>query len=95
MPSHLDSKLTDRWSERQDVDLIDCLPDAVAIVDDGGRIRQVNNQFAAMFGFERDDLLGQPIEVLTPAQFRHHHVDHRAAYRGKPHRRANGDGLAL
>ena len=95
MPNYWRSQVTDRWSDNQTVGLIDCLPDAVAVVDDDGRIRQVNSQLTEMFGFERDDLLGQPIEVLMPEQFRHHHVDHRAAYRGKPHRRANGDGLAL
>ena len=79
----------------QDISLIDCLPDAVAIVDDCGRIMHANNQLVAMFGFECADLVGQPIEALMPEQFRHHHVDHRAAYRGNPHRRANGDGLAL
>src|SRR5665213_1746000 len=95
MANYWRSQVIDRWSDSQTVGLIDCLPDAVAIVDDSGRIRQVNHRLAAMFGFDRDDLLGQPLEVLMPEQFRHHHVDHRAAYRGPPHRRANGDGLAL
>jgi len=50
-------------------DLIDCLPDAVAIVDDSGTIGYLNDHLAAMFGFERGALVGQPVEVLIPEPF--------------------------
>jgi diguanylate cyclase (GGDEF)-like protein/PAS domain S-box-containing protein len=76
-------------------DLIDCLPDAVAIVDDSGTIGYLNDHLAAMFGFERGALVGQPVEVLIPERFRRRHVEHRADYRAKPHWRANSDDLAL
>ena len=77
------------------VGLIDCLPDAVAIVDDLGRMMQVNKQFTSLFAFEAGELIGRPIEILMPKRARHRHVDYRTTYQEQPHHRPNADGLAL
>ncbi len=60
------------------------VPDAVIITDDDGRIVTANAQAERAFGYERGELIGQPIEVLVPEQFREAHARHRARYRGQP-----------
>jgi len=70
-------------------------PDAITVVDSAGRIRRVNAQAEAMFGYTRDELLGRPIETLLPERFRHQHVAHRSGFQGEPRLRPMGKGLEL
>ncbi|MGH9888089.1 MAG: sensor histidine kinase, partial [bacterium] len=60
--------------------LLEAAPDAMVIVGDRGRIVLVNSQTEAMFGYSRDELLGQPVEILVPEQFRAQHPEHRVGY---------------
>ena len=60
--------------------LVEAAPDAMVIVDADGLIGLVNAQTIALFGYEANELLGRPVEVLVPARFRHKHPDHRRAY---------------
>ena len=46
--------------------LLDAVPDALVGVDRAGVIRYVNRRAQSLFGYERDDLVGQPIETLVP-----------------------------
>ena len=48
-----------------------------------------------MFGYSRDDLLGQPVETLLPEAFRAVHVAHRQRFMGQPKTRPMGAGLSL
>ncbi|MGH7436689.1 MAG: ATP-binding protein, partial [Polyangiaceae bacterium] len=50
--------------------LLESAPDGIVIVGADGAIAFVNNQTELLFGYDRADLIGQPIEVLVPAQFR-------------------------
>ena len=75
--------------------LWDSAPDAMAIVDQNGRIVLVNVQLEQMFGFRREELLGAPIDVLIPARVREKHREHIAKYRDHPHVRSMGIGLGL
>jgi len=75
--------------------LVDAAPDAMVIVDPDGRIELVNSQAEAMFGYERGELLGRPVETLVPPRFRAHHPAHREAYVGAPKVRPMGAGLEL
>jgi PAS domain S-box-containing protein len=50
--------------------LLDVVPDALLGVDCGGVIRFVNRQSELLFGYERDDLLGAPVEMLVSESFR-------------------------
>src|SRR5579883_3088511 len=74
---------------------LDLAPDAIIIVDEGGRIRYVNAQTEALFGYRREELLGQTIEMLMPDRFRERHIHHRRVYRDQPRIRPMGVGLAL
>ena len=70
-------------------------PDAAIIVDADGRIRLVNAQTERLFGYYREELLNQPIEMLIPARYRSRHVGERRGYYNDPHVRPMGIGLEL
>src|SRR5262245_1553707 len=65
------------WSEHSFQQIVESLPDAVVVIDAAGRILLVNAQAEATFGYGRDEMLGQPIELLVPERFRAAHVGHR------------------
>jgi PAS domain S-box-containing protein len=75
--------------------LLEAAPDAAVIAGRDGRITLVNRQTEIMFGYDRQALLGQPVEVLLPERFRPRHVDHRASYAAAPRTRLMGVGLEL
>jgi PAS domain S-box-containing protein len=76
-------------------DLLDAAPDAMVIVDQNGRIRLVNEQVEKLFGYQREELLGQAIEVLVPERFHGGHPAHRNGYLRDPRSRPMGMNLDL
>lgn len=70
-------------------------PDAILLVDGGGRIIKANAQTETMFGFERGQLVGQPVEILIPKRYASQHVGHRSGYLSAPRTRTMGAGLEL
>ncbi len=64
--------------------LLESAPDAMIIVDEKGRMTIVNNQAESMFGYDRSEMLGQPIEMLLPERIRGAHVARRQAYIDDP-----------
>src|SRR6185312_6897524 len=75
--------------------LLEAVPDAMIAVDGDGKILHVNAQTEAMFGYSRDKLIGQRIELLVPERYRGRHEGHRADYGGQPKIRRMGSGLDL
>jgi PAS domain S-box-containing protein len=75
--------------------LVEAAPDAIVIVDELGRIEVVNAQTERLFGYERAELVGQPVEVLVPSRFRTSHPVNRAGYVAHPKVRGMGVGLDL
>jgi PAS domain S-box-containing protein len=67
--------------------LLEAVPDALVGVDTAGVIRFVNHQTESLFGYDRDALVGAPIETLVPESVRQAHVLHRQAYNVKPRTR--------
>jgi PAS domain S-box-containing protein len=65
------------------------------IVGQDARIVLVNRRTEALFGFDRDELVGREIEVLVPARFRDRHVGHRSGFLADPRLRPMGVGLEL
>jgi PAS domain S-box-containing protein len=75
--------------------LLESAPDAIAIVDETGRIVLVNQQAEQLFGYERASLIGQMVEVLLPERLRNAHTRYREGYSTVPHTRPMGHGLEL
>jgi two-component system cell cycle sensor histidine kinase/response regulator CckA len=75
--------------------LLDSAPDAMVIAGNDGRIVLVNTQTEKLFGYQREELLGQPVEVLVPERFWNHHQAHRGNYMVNPQARAMGAGSEL
>ncbi|MBI5503438.1 MAG: PAS domain S-box protein [Deltaproteobacteria bacterium] len=76
-------------------DLLESAPDAMVIVDSTGRIVLVNSQTEKVFGYRREELLGQSVECLVPQRYRGRHGAHRAVFFEHPRVRAMGAGLEL
>ena len=75
--------------------LFEFSPDAIVVSDQEGKIVSVNSQMERFFGYKREELLGQPIEVLVPERFRSNHPAHRQQYGSSPRTRPMGAGLEL
>ena len=75
--------------------LLEYAPDATVIVDGDGIIRLVNAQTERLFGYYREELIGEPVEKLVPARHRDRHVAQRAGYSADPQVRPMGLGLEL
>ena len=75
--------------------LLESAPDAMIIVDDCGEITIVNEQTESMFGYSREEMIGQPVEMLLPDRLRHAHLAHRDKYVASPSLRPMGTGLNL
>src|SRR6266478_116756 len=81
--------------ELQFMDLLESAPDAMVIVDGRGQVAMVNAQAEALFGYAREELVGEPVEQLVPERIRGQHVRHRTAYQREPKLRPMGAGLEL
>jgi PAS domain S-box-containing protein len=76
-------------------DLLETLPDAIVAVDRDGTIVQVNSQAQDLFGYERDELIGQKVEMLVPESYRRQHHRHRENFVEAPKTRRMGADLDL
>ncbi len=74
---------------------VEASPSAFVMVDRSGHIVLVNSQTEAMFGYRREDLLGQPVERLVPARFRSRHPQDRREFFERPEQRPMGAGRDL
>lgn len=75
--------------------LFESAPDGILVVDRGGRIRDANAEAERLFGWSREEMEGQPIEILVPEDVRGSHVGHRDRYASQPARRPMGIGMEL
>src|SRR5579871_3656190 len=75
--------------------LLESAPDAMVIVARDGAISLINSQTERLFGYQRAELLGRPVEVLVPERYRGRHLAHRGGFFSQPRARAMGAGLEL
>ena len=82
-------------AERRFRQLLEAAPDAILEVDEKGCILLLNATAERLFGYRRDELLHQPVEILIPEALRARHTEHRARYYADPVTRPMGSGLDL
>jgi PAS domain S-box-containing protein len=75
--------------------LVETAPTGILICDGQGRITEANAQMQRMFGYTREELIGQPVEMLVPEPHRDAHLGHRTTYVNHPQARPMGMGLEL
>jgi PAS domain S-box-containing protein len=75
--------------------LLEAAPDAIIEVDREGKIFLLNKVTEKLFGYEREELLGQPVEILIPEELRATHGTHRGMYWKHPSTRPMGTALKL
>ena len=68
--------------------------DAILLVDDDGCIARVNGAAEQLFGYDRNELMGEAIETLIPERVRALHVEKRHAFDADPHTRHNDSPLS-
>jgi PAS domain S-box-containing protein len=82
-------------AERRFRELLEAAPDAILEIDSEGRVVLANAVAERVFGYTRDELLGEPVELLIPFDLRGRHEQHRSAYKAHPTTRPMGSGLDL
>jgi PAS domain S-box-containing protein len=87
-------------TERQRTDelqrlMVEAAPNAMVMVDGAGRIALINAQAELLFGYNRRDLIGEPVEKLLPDRLRHGHPGLRAGFMSSPSTRSMGAGRDL
>ena len=75
--------------------LLEAAPDAMVCTAADGRIVLVNAEAERLFGYQREELIGQPVEILVPAAARAVHAEYRAGYVAEPRHRPMGANLPL
>ena len=73
--------------------LLDAAPDAMIVVDGDGIITFANLETERMFGYSRDEIVGQSVEILIPLRFRPVHAAHVHSFFDQPTRRPMGSRL--
>ncbi len=75
--------------------ILELAPEGILVSDDDGRILMANHQIEELFGYDRDRLLGTPVESLLPARLRDAHETDRVTHAIAPAQRTMGVGLEL
>jgi PAS domain S-box-containing protein len=76
-------------------DLLDAAPDAMAVVDNKGKMVLINAQLETLFGYRQEDLIGQPIEKLVPQKSCGQHHRHTLEFFANPRVRPMAANLDL
>lgn len=74
---------------------VESAPNAIVMINESGRIVMVNAQTELSFGYHRNELIGQEVELLVPERFRDAHIGFRRAYLVNPVSRPMGAGRDL
>jgi PAS domain S-box-containing protein len=83
--------MTSALTEQLALAIIESAPDAMVVVDELGVISFVNAQSEALFGYRREELIGQPVETVLPVQMPKLHRASRAGFPAEPVTRRTGE----
>jgi len=75
--------------------VLEALPVPLLVVDARGLILQVNPHAERLLGYAREELIGQPVEILVPGDSRNAHVEYRTRYLAHPEPRPMGSRLDI
>jgi len=75
--------------------LLDAAPDATVVVNNEGVIQLTNRQVENLFGYAKEELIGQQVEILIPQDVRKKHVHHRSGFFKEAGIRPMGIGIEL
>jgi two-component system sensor histidine kinase/response regulator len=84
-----------RETERFFRGVLELAPDGLMVVNATGIIELANAQCEKLFGYTREELVGQPVDMLVPDHVRGHHAGMRAGFHRAPGVRAMGTGREL
>ncbi len=87
--------MADHASQTLEREFLEFAPDAVIGVDQAGEIRLVNSRTQSVFGYAREELIGESVEMLVPESIRPAHIAHRDGYFEAPRTRPMGGGVDL
>ena len=93
-----DARLTEaalRRSEDTARAVLESASEGIILINTTGCITLVNTAAERMFGYQRSELLGEPLEIMLPERIRRGHVEHRTGYFAEPRVRPMGIGLDL
>ena len=74
---------------------VEACPNGMVMIDGTGKMVLVNTEVENQFGYAREELIGQPVEMLVPARLRVPHIRHRQNFTPKPEARRMGAGRDL
>ena len=84
-----------KQDEQKFKDLLESAPDAMVIIGRDADIVLINAQAVNLFGWRREELLGQKVDMLVPERFRSRHPENRNGFFAQPHARLMGAGMDL
>jgi PAS domain S-box-containing protein len=74
---------------------VEACPNGMVMIDGDGNMVMVNTEIENQFGYSREELIGQPVDMLVPARLRAQHIRHRQNFTPKPETRRMGSGRDL
>lgn len=84
-----------RTSEATAHSLFENAGQGILTVDQTGLITDANAMAQGLFGYNRTELIGAPVEMLLPENLHIQHVAHRSSFPSNPHSRPKGQGMDL
>ncbi|HKI89006.1 MAG TPA: PAS domain S-box protein [Draconibacterium sp.] len=75
--------------------VVESAPNAMILVDYQGKIVMLNRQAEVLFGYQREEMMGEKVELLIPQRLQHHHPELREDFYVRPKARSMGAGRDL
>ncbi len=74
---------------------VEAAPNGMVITNEAGEVILVNSQVETLFGYSREEIIGQPVEILVPLRLRGEHPQFRQSFNANPRTRLMGEGRDL